>query len=112
MVVSDRTKGCCSSDLNEPPHPNHDQFAELDAHNCGSRTQGSDGDSMAARLRLLPLLLRDRSATAPISGCSHLSCTVPLHNIGTSDCCGAFPGPIARGQVAVDRDRAAESRGI
>jgi hypothetical protein len=36
MVVSDRTKGCCSSDLNEPPHPNHDQFAELDAHNCCS----------------------------------------------------------------------------
>ena len=34
MVISDRTKGCCSSDLNEPPHPNHDQFAELDAHNC------------------------------------------------------------------------------
>src|ERR1700751_1749123 len=33
MVISDRTKGCCSSDLNEPPHPNHDQFAELDAHN-------------------------------------------------------------------------------
>ena len=30
---SDRTKGCCSIDLNEPPHPNHDQFAELDAHN-------------------------------------------------------------------------------
>ena len=22
MVISDRTKGCCSSDLNEPPHPN------------------------------------------------------------------------------------------
>ena len=21
MVVSDRTKGCCSSDLNEPPRP-------------------------------------------------------------------------------------------
>src|SRR3954464_2221211 len=33
MVLSDRTKGCCSSDLNEPLHPNHDQFAELDAHN-------------------------------------------------------------------------------
>src|ERR1700757_2703853 len=33
MVISDRTKGGCSSDLNEPPHPNHDQFAELDAHN-------------------------------------------------------------------------------
>ena len=33
MVISDRTKGCCSSDLNEPPHPDHDQFAELDAHN-------------------------------------------------------------------------------
>ena len=38
MVISDRTKGCCSSDLNEPPHPNHDQFAELDAHN--SRAPG------------------------------------------------------------------------
>jgi len=36
MVASDRTKGCCSSDLNEPPHPNHDQFAELDAHNSPS----------------------------------------------------------------------------
>src|SRR4051794_13362562 len=36
MVLSDRTKGCCSSDLNEPLHPNHDQFAELDAHNCAS----------------------------------------------------------------------------
>ena len=23
-------------DLNEPPHPNHDQFAELDAHNYNS----------------------------------------------------------------------------
>jgi hypothetical protein len=33
MVLSDRTKGCCSSDLNEAPHPIHDQFAELDAHN-------------------------------------------------------------------------------
>jgi hypothetical protein len=33
MVISDRTKGCCSSHLNEPPHPSHDQFAELDAHN-------------------------------------------------------------------------------
>ena len=22
-----------ADDLNEPPHPNHDQFAELDAHN-------------------------------------------------------------------------------
>jgi hypothetical protein len=38
MVVSDRTKGCCSSDLNEPSHPNHDQFAELDAHNLKSFT--------------------------------------------------------------------------
>ena len=37
MVVSDRTKGCCSNHLNEPPHPNHDQFAELDAHNSGAR---------------------------------------------------------------------------
>src|SRR6202035_508640 len=37
MVISDRTKGCCSSDLNEPPHPNHDQFAELDAHNSSRR---------------------------------------------------------------------------
>src|SRR3984893_16682202 len=35
-AVDDRTKGCCSSDLNEPPHPNHDQFAELDAHNSAS----------------------------------------------------------------------------
>src|SRR6266446_5712697 len=33
MVISDRTKGCCSIELNEPPHPDHDQFAELDAHN-------------------------------------------------------------------------------
>ena len=33
MFISDRTKGCCSIDLNEPPHLNHDQFAELDAHN-------------------------------------------------------------------------------
>ena len=33
MVIFDRTKGCCSIDLNEPPHSHHDQFAELDAHN-------------------------------------------------------------------------------
>ena len=36
MVISDRTKGCCSSDLNRTTHPNHDQFAELDAHNCSA----------------------------------------------------------------------------
>jgi hypothetical protein len=29
MVVSDRTKGCCSIDLNEPHHPHHDQLLNL-----------------------------------------------------------------------------------
>jgi putative transposase len=31
------------SDLNEPPHPNHDQFAELDAHNCQGSARGGYG---------------------------------------------------------------------
>ena len=55
MVISDRTKGCCSSDLNEPPHPNHDQFAELDAHN-------SSGRSRSLSL-MIPTTFRARSTT-------------------------------------------------
>jgi hypothetical protein len=41
MVIFDRTKGCCSIDLNEPPHSHHDQFAELDAHNSGQADKQS-----------------------------------------------------------------------
>src|SRR3954468_6847499 len=59
MVLSDRTKGCCSSDLNEPLHPNHDQFAELDAHNSadGPKTPSL---RIPARVLMNRLLLRDK----------------------------------------------------
>ena len=34
MVVSDRTKGCCSSDLNEPPRPTMTNLLNLTHTTC------------------------------------------------------------------------------
>src|SRR3954452_864529 len=61
MVLSDRTKGCCSSDLNEPLHPNHDQFAELDAHNFESAAALGRSSPMAKVRRWCGRCHRDRS---------------------------------------------------
>src|ERR1700721_3149318 len=88
MVISDRTKGCCSSDLNEPPHPNHDQFAELDAHNsAGLVLRWVSGRGRPGRrlheIGAWPAIFRSSSITnCGSAGCSRSASTGPLLSSG------------------------------
>ena len=80
MVISDRTKGCCSSDLNKTTHSNHDQFAELDAHNSVVLS----GEEIVRFLQAVPGL-RNRAALTTAYGAGLRVCEVAALKVGDID---------------------------